>query len=162
MSTTSAAMRPFSAAAGGLGSLYRLLDRVPYAVLAIPLRVAVATVFWNSAMTKLADWNATLSLFTDEYQLPLLPPEFAAYLALGIELTTSILLVLGLLTRVAALVLLGMTAVIEIFVYPQAWPTHIQWAAMLLILLCRGAGALSLDHLLASRLGTLSNRRAAK
>jgi putative oxidoreductase len=155
MSTTSGAMRPFSAAAGGLGSLYWLLDHVPYAVLAIPLRVAVATVFWNSAMTKLADWNATLSLFNDEYQLPLLPPEFAANLALGIELTTSILLVLGLLTRVAALVLLGMTAVIEIFVYPQAWPTHIQWAAMLLILLCRGAGALSLDHLLASRFGNV-------
>jgi putative oxidoreductase len=162
MSTTSAAMRPFSAAAGGLGSLYRLLDRVPYAVLAIPLRVAVASVFWNSAMTKLADWNATLSLFTDEYQLPLLPPEFAANLALGVELTTSILLVLGLLTRVAALVLLGMTAVIEIFVYPQAWPTHIQWAAMLLILLCRGAGALSLDHLLASRLGTLGKSSGGK
>jgi putative oxidoreductase len=162
MSTTSAAMRPFSAAAGGLGSLYRLLDRVPYAVLAIPLRVAVATVFWNSAMTKLADWNATLSLFTDEYQLPLLPPEFAANLALGIELTTSILLVLGLLTRVAALVLLGMTAVIEIFVYPQAWPTHIQWAAMLLILLCRGAGALSLDHVVSSRLGNLGKSSGGK
>jgi putative oxidoreductase len=155
MSTTSTAMRSFSAAVGGLGSLYQLLDRVPYAVLAIPLRVAVATVFWNSAMTKLADWNATLSLFTDEYQVPLLPPEFAANLALDIELTTSILLVLGLLTRIAALVLLGMTAVIEIFVYPQAWPTHIQWAAMLLILLCRGAGALSLDHLLASRFGNV-------
>ena len=155
MSTTSAAMRPFSAAAGGLGSLYRLLDGAPYAVLAIPLRVAVATVFWNSAMTKLADWNATLSLFTDEYQVPLLRPEVAANLALNIELTTPVLLVLGLFTRIAALVLLGMTTVIEIFVYPQAWPTHIQWAAMLLILLCRGAGALSLDHLLSSKLGVV-------
>jgi putative oxidoreductase len=150
-------MRPFSAAAGGLGSLYRLLDRVPYSALAIPVRVAAATVFWNSAMSKLADWNATLSIFNDEYQVPLLPPEFAANLALSIELTTPVLLVLGLLTRIAALVLLGMTAVIEIFVYPQAWPTHIQWAAMLLIPLCRGAGALSLDHLLSSRLGTLGN-----
>src|SRR5215472_4801813 len=91
---------------------------------------------WNSGMTKLADWNATLSLFTDEYQVPLLPPELAANLALAIEVTTPVLLVLGLLTRAAALVLLGMTAVIEIFVYPQAWPTHIQWAAMLLVLLC--------------------------
>ena len=70
----------------------------------------------------------------------------AANLALSIELTTPVLLVLGLLTRAAALVLLGMTTVIEIFVYPQAWPTHIQWAAMLLVLLCRGAGTLSIDH----------------
>jgi putative oxidoreductase len=114
-------------------------------VLALPLRLAVATVFWNSGMTKLADWNATLALFTDEYQVPLLPPNSAANLALSIEVTTPVLLVLGLLTRPAALVLLGMTAMIEIFVYPQAWPTHIQWAAMLLVLLCRGAGAFSLD-----------------
>lgn len=134
-------------AIGIIETAYRWLDRVPYAVLAVPLRLAVATVFWNSATTKLADWNATLFLFSDEYQLPLLPPEFAANLALAIEITTPVLLVLGLLTRIAALVLLGMTAVIEIFVYPQAWPTHIQWAAMLLVLLCRGAGTFSLDHL---------------
>jgi len=94
---------------------YQQLDRVPYALLAIPLRLAVATVFWNSAMTKLADWNAALSLFEDEYKVPLLPPELAANLA---------------------------------FVYPQAWPTHIQWAAMLLVLLCRGAGSFSLDALI--------------
>ena len=98
-------------------------------------------------MAKLADWNATISLFTDEYRVPVLPPDVAANLALAIELTTPVLLILGLLTRPAALVLLGMTAVIEIFVYPQAWPTHIQWAAMLLVLLCRGAGRLSLDFL---------------
>jgi putative oxidoreductase len=124
------------------------LDRVPYAVLALPLRLAVATVFWNSAMAKLANWDTTISLFADEYNLPLLPPVLAAYMALAIELTTPVLLVLGLFTRAAALVLLCMTAVIEVFVYPQAWPTHIQWAAMLLILLCRGAGAISLDTLL--------------
>jgi putative oxidoreductase len=133
--------------AGLVGHLYRRLDCVPYALLAIPLRVAVATVFWNSAMTKLSDWNATIFLFTDEYQVPLLPPELAANLALAIEITTPVLLVLGLLTRIAALVLLCMTAVIEIFVYPQAWPTHIQWTAMLLVLLCRGAGTFSIDHL---------------
>lgn len=69
-------------------------------------------------------------------------------MAAAIELTTPILLVLGLLTRPAALILLGRTAVIEIFVYPQAWPTHLQWAAMLAILLCRGAGRFSLDHVL--------------
>jgi putative oxidoreductase len=82
----------------------------------------------------------------------LLPPELAADLALTIELTTPVLLVLGLLTRTAALVLLCMTTVIEVFVYPQAWPTHIQWAAMLLILICRGPGELSIDQLLWRRL----------
>ena len=125
-----------------------LLESVPYALLAIPLRLAVATVFWNSGMTKLASWDTTLQLFADEYRLPLLPPDIAAYMAASIELTTPVLLVLGLFTRATALVLLGMTTIIEVFVYPQAWPTHIQWAAMLLVLLCRGPGALSLDQLI--------------
>ncbi|MBP0593942.1 DoxX family protein [Paraburkholderia sp. LEh10] len=129
----------------------QLLERVPYWLLAIPLRLAVATVFWNSAMTKLANWDAALELFRDEYRLPVLPPDVAAYIAVSIELSMPVLLVLGLGVRPAALVLLGMTAVIEIFVYPQAWPTHIQWAAMLLVLLCRGAGALSLDQLIRQR-----------
>ncbi|MBS2132222.1 DoxX family protein (plasmid) [Burkholderia thailandensis] len=127
------------------------LERVPYWLLAIPLRLAVATVFWSSAMTKLANWDAALELFRDEYRVPLLPPEIAAYIAVSIELSMPVLLVLGLGTRPAALVLLGMTSVIEIFVYPQAWPTHIQWAAMLLVLLCRGAGRLSLDHVIRGR-----------
>jgi len=77
-------------------------------------------------------------------------------MAVTIELTTPVLLALGLMTRFAAFVLLGMTTVIELFVYPLAWPTHIQWAAMLLVLLCRGAGALSLDRLLWRRLGPLA------
>jgi putative oxidoreductase len=136
-----------------IGRVIRWLDSVPYSVLAIPLRFAVATVFWNSAMTKLANWETAIALFTEEYKVPLLPPELAAYMAASIELTTPVLLVLGLATRPAALVLLGMTTVIEVFVYPQAWPTHIQWAAMLLVLLCRGSGKLSLDHLIRRRLG---------
>lgn len=127
------------------------LERVPYTFLAIPLRLAVATVFWNSAMTKLANWDTAVALFVDEYKLPLLPPEVGAYVAATIELTTPVLLVLGLLTRPAVAVLLAMTLVIEVFVYPLAWPTHIQWAAMLLVLLCRGAGHLSIDHLLRRR-----------
>lgn len=124
------------------------LERVPYSLLALPLRFAVATVFWNSGTTKLANWDATLQLFEDEYKVPLLPPDIAAHVGAAIELSTPVLLVLGFLTRPAALVLLGMTTVIEVFVYPQAWPTHIQWAAMLLVLLCRGAGSFSIDHLL--------------
>jgi putative oxidoreductase len=129
----------------------RWLDSVPYSLLALPLRVAVATVFWNSAMAKLANWETTLFLFEDEYQVPILPAEVAANVALTIELAAPILTVLGLFTRVAAVVLLAMTAVIQVFVYPGAWPTHLQWAAMLLVLLCRGAGRVSLDHVLAQR-----------
>jgi putative oxidoreductase len=129
--------------------LRSVLGSVPYTVLALPLRAAIATVFWNSGTTKLASWDTTLTLFADEYKVPLLSPEVAATLAASIELSMPVLLVLGLCTRAAALVLLGMTGFIEIFVYPQAWPTHIQWAAMLLVLLCRGPGALSLDALLA-------------
>jgi putative oxidoreductase len=130
----------------GIQSLYQRLDRVPYDLLALPLRVAAATVFWNSAMTKLANWETTLELFTSEYQVPLLPPELAAYMATAIELSMPPLLILGLLTRPAAAVLLGMIGVIQVFIYPQAWPTHIQWAAILLILLCRGAGRISVDY----------------
>jgi len=141
-----------------IGRVLRWLDSVPYWLLAVPLRLAVAMVFWNSAMTKLANWNTAIELFTEEYRVPLLPPELAAYMAVSIELTTPALLVLGLATRAASLVLLGMTAVIEVFVYPLAWPTHIQWAAMLLILLCRGPGKLSLDHLVRMRFGESAER----
>lgn len=136
-----------------LARLLRLPERVPYSLLAVPLRLAVAEVFWSSGTTKIADWSATLALFEDEYKVPLLPPDLAAHIGAGIELSTPVLLVLGLATRPAALVLLGMTTVIEVFVYPQAWPTHIQWAAMLLVLLCRGAGRLSVDDWLWRRLG---------
>jgi putative oxidoreductase len=140
--------------AGLIGVIERIigwLDSVPYSLLALPLRFAVATVFWDSGTTKLANWDATLQLFEDEYKVPLLPPDIAAHVGASIELTTPVLLVLGLLTRPAALVLLGMTTVIEVFVYPQAWPTHIQWAAMLLVLLCRGGGTWSVDHWLRRR-----------
>jgi putative oxidoreductase len=133
------------------GRALRGLDAVPYALLALPLRLAVATVFWNSGTTKLANWDATLDLFENEYKLPLIPPDIAAHIGASVELTTPVLLLLGLLTRPAAAVLFGMTVIIEIFVYPQAWPTHIQWAAMILVLLCRGAGAFSLDALIRKR-----------
>jgi len=154
MNAPSASTSAHSPALEFAGRVMRALDAVPYTLLAIPLRLAVATVFWNSGMTKLANWDAALALFTEEYKVPLLPPEVAAYIAATIELTTPVFLVVGLLTRPAAAILLGMVTVIEIFVYPQAWPTHIQWAAMLLVLLCRGAGKLSLDHLLWRRFGS--------
>ncbi|MPZ32807.1 MAG: DoxX family membrane protein [Rhodospirillales bacterium] len=138
-----------------LGTTRRILhwlDSIPHTLLAIPLRLGAAVVFWNSAMTKLPSWGTTVTLFAEEYQVPLLPPEVAAYIATAIELTMPVLLVLGLLTRPAALVLLCMTAVIQVFVYPEAWPTHLQWAAMLLVLLAHGPGTFSLDWLVRRRL----------
>lgn len=124
------------------------LESVPYSVLALPLRFGVAWIFWNSGQVKLINWQRTIELFRDEYQVPILPPELAASMALSIELAAPVLLIFGLFTRAAVLVLLGMTAVIQTFVYPDAWPTHLQWTAMNLVLLCRGAGVLSADHYL--------------
>src|SRR6516162_7115794 len=135
-------------AIGLAGQAMRWLDRIPYTLLALPLRLAVATVFWDSAQAHLANWQTTLYQFATDYPLPFMPPVPAAYMAVAIEVTTPILLVLGLLARAAAAVLLGMTTVIEVFVYPQAWPTHIQWAAMLFVLLARGPGKISLDWLI--------------
>lgn len=124
-------------------------SRIPYWLVALTARIALANVFWSSAQTKLLSWQTTLYLFANNYKVPILPPIFAAYMATTIELVTPVLLVLGFATRLNALVLLGETLVIEIFIYPQAWPTHIQWAAMLLVLMAQGAGALSLDGLMA-------------
>jgi putative oxidoreductase len=129
------------------------LEAVPYSVLALPLRFGVAWIFWSSAQVKLINWQRTIELFADEYRVPILPPEVAASMALAIEIACPILLVPGLFTRFAVVALLGMTAVIQTFVYPEAWPTHLQWAAMMLVLLCRGAGAFSADHFLWHRLG---------
>jgi len=126
-----------------------LFERIPYWLIALTARIALAQVFWSSAQTHLASWQTTLYMFANDYKVPLLPPHLAAYMAVAMEVITPPLLVLGLATRFAALVLFGMTLVIEIFVYPQAWPTHIQWAAMMLVLMAQGAGALSLDAVIA-------------
>jgi putative oxidoreductase len=141
-------MRPLNFAR----ALIAMLDRTPYALIGLVARLALAKVFWSSAQTHLASWNTTLYLFANSYNVPLLPPSFAAYLAVTLEIVTPPLLLLGLGTRFAALALLGMTAVIEIFIYPQAWPTHIQWVAMQLILIAQGAGAWSVDALIARRM----------
>lgn len=124
-----------------------LFDRIPYWLIALTARAALAQVFWSSAQTHLANWDTTLYMFAQTYQVPVLPPDLAAYLAVAMELATPPLLILGLATRFAALALFGMTMVIEVFVFPAAWPTHIQWAAMQLILIGRGAGLVSLDAL---------------
>jgi putative oxidoreductase len=114
-------------------------------------------VFWQSGQTKVAGWHlkpSAIALFQNDYQLPLIDPTVAAYVSAFNEHLFPILLVLGLATRFAALALLLMTAVIEIFVYPGAWPTHGVWATCFLLLLARGPGALSLDHLIARRYKT--------
>lgn len=151
MTNVTESIRSSSPIAERVRRLLAWLDRVPHTVLAVPLRLALATIFWNSAMAKLANWESTLYLFREDYNVPLIPPEPAAYLAVSIELTAPVLLMVGLATRPVALVLLGMTTVIQVFVYPLAWPTHIQWAAMLLVLLARGAGKLSIDWLIRRR-----------
>jgi putative oxidoreductase len=100
-------------------------------------------------MLKLEGWadGNTLTLFREEYRLPLLPPEIAAYLAATAELTLPLLLFAGLLTRFASAGLLVMTLVIELFVYPNAFDTHGVWAVSLLYLMKYGAGTIALDSL---------------
>jgi putative oxidoreductase len=140
----SAGARPGPAALYGRAAA--LLDAVPWSLLALVMRVAAFVVFWRSGMVKLADWDGTLALFADEYKVPLLPPGAAAVLATTVEVGGSVLILLGLGTRFAALAFLGMVAVIQTFVYPQAWPDHVQWLGFLLPLLVRGGGSVSLDH----------------
>jgi putative oxidoreductase len=130
-----------------LSSWRMRLESIPWSVLALVARVAVFVVFWRSGSVKLDDWDGTLALFSDEYKVPLLPPRIAAVMATAMELGGSTLVLLGLGTRLVVALLLGMVAVIQTFVYPEAWPTHVQWLAFMLPLLARGPGALSLDRL---------------
>jgi putative oxidoreductase len=125
-----------------------LLDAVPYSALALVARAAAFSVFFRSGLVKISDWTSTIALFQNEYHVPVLPPELAAYMAASIELGVSALVLIGLFTRLGVLVLLGMVAVIQVFVYPTAWPDHIQWLAFMIFLLCRGPGAFSLDALI--------------
>lgn len=115
-------------------------------------RLGIAAIFFQSGRTKVEGVftipETTVELFRSEYALPLLPPDLAAYLAAGAEHLFPILLVVGLLTRISAAALLGMTLVIQIFVYPDAWPTHLSWVGLLLPLIALGGGRWSLDRLL--------------
>ena len=131
-----------------IGKAIGLLNAIPYSVIALIARAATFSVFWRSGTEKLADWHATLLLFVNEYRVPLIPSHAAAYMAASLELGGSVLVLLGLITRLSVFLLLGMVTVIEIFVYPGAWPDHIQWLAFMFILLARGPGALSLDALI--------------
>ena len=128
-----------------------LLERVPVAIPQLLFRSGMGLVFWRSAQSKLASWDTTIVLFREEYRVPLLPPDIAAYLATTVELTTPILLVLGLATRFGAAAMLGMALVIQLLVYPQNYPDHLLWSGPLLYLILRGPGVLSLDHLIRRR-----------
>ena len=130
------------------------LGRIPDWFIALAARFFPAAVFWQSGETKVAGWHlkpSAISLFEHEYQLPLIDPTIAAYVSAFSEHIFPILLVIGLATRFSALALLCMTVVIEIFVYPGAWPTHGVWATCLLVVIARGPGWLSLDHLIARK-----------
>ncbi len=130
------------------------LEQFPLALIQLAMRVAVGSVFFNSGLLKINSWEFAVKLFEDEYKVPLLDPVWAARLATFNELTFSVLLFLGLATRIATLPLLGMIAVIQIFVYPQAWTEHLLWASIIVFLLTRGPGAWSLDHLIEQQFGS--------
>jgi putative oxidoreductase len=154
---------PASGLAMAVAQVVAALERIPYWLIALSARIFPAAVFWQSGQTKVAGWHlkpSAIALFQNEYQLPLIDPTVAAYLSAFSEHLFPILLVIGLATRFAAFALLFMTAVIEIFVYPDAWPTHGVWATCFLLLIARGAGVCSLDHLIARRYRTSATASA--
>jgi putative oxidoreductase len=138
---------------GPFDRIANVLSRaIGHDVLALIDRIAIAAIFFLSGRTKvdglLSVNDNAVALFRDEYKVPLMPPEVAAHMATYAEHLFPLLLVVGLFTRLSALALLGMTAVIQLFVYPDAWPTHLAWAGLMLYLAGRGGGAWSLDRLL--------------
>ncbi len=151
-----------------MNRLIDLFEKIPHSLIAFIARFSIAAVFWKSGQTKVEGFaidlvsgtfvfdnphlaDSTIPLFSSEYALPLIPPETAAYLATFNEHFFPVLILLGFATRFSALALLGMTLTIQLFVYPDAYPTHGTWAAVLLYLMARGPGVLSIDHLLARR-----------
>lgn len=136
---------------GWTGRIRRLIgiaDAFPLSLIQLAGRIAVGHVFWQSAQTKLASWPVTLQLFAFEYRLPILPPDIAAPMATAAGLSGAVLIVLGLFSRLAALMLLGVVATIQIFVYPGNWAEHLMWASLLLLIFARGPGMFSIDHVL--------------
>src|SRR5499426_1854159 len=124
------------------------LDLFPLSVLQLGMRIGVGMVFFKAGLLKYQSFEFAVKLFEDEYKVPLLAPAVAARMAMINELTTSTLLFLGLATRLVTLPLFGMISVIQIFVYPTAWPDHLLWGSILVFLLTRGPGVLSIDYLI--------------
>jgi putative oxidoreductase len=146
-------------------SFLRIAHAIPDALISLLARISIAAIFWQSGQTKIEGFvvnlltgeinlgmptmsESTIALFQEEYKLPILPPELAAYLATIAEHVFPVLLLVGLATRLSATALLIMTAVIQIFVYPTAYPTHGVWAVALLFLIAKGPGWLAIDNFL--------------
>lgn len=140
-----------------------LLERVPFSFHQLLFRLAIAGVFLPAGILKVRSWETTLALFQDEYKVPVFSPLIAAMMATTVELVCSSLLIAGLATRVATLPLLGQILTIQFFVYPQAWREHLVWGSILLVLLTRGGGVISVDRVLAAWLSVTpgSNGREA-
>jgi putative oxidoreductase len=145
-----------------------LFEKIPYSLIAFLARFSIAAVFWKSGQTKVVGLAidlisgtfqlgvprlaaSTLPLFRSEYNVPLLSPEIAAHMSAFAEHFFPVLILVGFATRFSALALIGMTLVIQLFVYPEAYPTHGTWIAILLLLVAKGPGCLSIDHLIARR-----------
>jgi putative oxidoreductase len=165
---TPAAQPASSSLARLIAAVIGLFERIPHTLIALVARFSIAAVFWNSGQTKIEGlainfvsgefvlgWprlsDTAVTLFQDEYKLPFLRPELAAPMAALAEHVFPLLILVGLATRFSALALLGMALVIQVFVYPGAYATHGTWAAVLLVLMARGPGKLSVDHWLARR-----------
>ncbi|MFC6339328.1 DoxX family membrane protein [Pseudomonas sp. CCM 7891] len=145
-----------------------LFEKIPYSLIAFIARFSIAAVFWKSGQTKVEGFavdlisgtfqpgvphlaSSTLPLFRSEYRVPLLSPEVAAHMAAFAEHVFPLLILVGFATRFSALALLGMTLTIQLFIYPDAYPTHGTWSALLLLLMANGPGRLSIDQLIARR-----------
>src|SRR5215467_13556150 len=131
-----------------LSSIQQWLGLFPLSILQLGMRVGVGMVFFKAGLLKYQSFEFAVKLFEDEYKLPFVPPALGARMAMINELTTSTLLFLGLATRLTTLPLFGMITVIQIFVYPNAWPDHILWGSLLVFLLTRGPGSISIDYLI--------------
>jgi len=155
-------------AANLINQAVALFEKIPYSLIAFIARFSIAAVFWKSGQTKVEGFAidlvsgtfqlgepklaaSTLPLFRSEYHVPLLSPEVAAHLAAFAEHFFPVLILLGVATRFSALALVGMTLIIQLFVYPDAYPTHGTWLALLLLLVAKGPGRLSIDHWIARR-----------
>jgi len=148
--TLSSAAPPYAATGSRarFASIADALGRFPLAIHQLLFRLAIAGVFLRAGLMKVASWDTTVALFRDEYKVPVLSPELAATMAASVEIGCSVLLVVGLASRLATLPMLGMLLTIQLFVYPSAWPEHLVWGSILLFLLTRGAGAVSVDRLI--------------
>jgi len=133
--------------------MFRQLERFPLSIIQLAMRIGVGAVFFNAGLLKYNSWEFTVLLFRDEYKVPVLDPVTAAQMAMIQELTIPVLLFVGLATRTATVPLLGMIAVIQTFVYPNAWTEHLVWGSILVLLLTRGPGVFSVDHLISRRFG---------